>query len=297
MQIILRTPDILRRKVSRFDRYTPEWGHSKRLDALAAMMGYAAWADLVQACRPDAKLFLFDHELPSPAARESRWLAQARGVTAVCGLLLPNALDLVLSVRPTQKIGGPAIPSTLTTDAFDMAFLEDQDVWWVGGTHFAHLAAPIGFQLRRAVPLAKLAAWRLGRRERAGMAWSSASDAAPEGDWVLSTNVPPDGTRFPIPYSREVDLLKLDPEMPIADPGHYEIRLRELAGLSPKTRKREIQITIRARNEAGHAWHWPLRFANPDSPAVAKAHDWACEVDGMIAIEYGTRARYIDVSR
>jgi len=306
----------------RYNQIAPDWPHHKRLKALAIMFGYGSWEDLVASCRPDAPGIIFDQDLDR-ASREARWLSMAEAVSDEFGVELPYALDLVRFIAPTCDRGRDRSSWYEPNDTFNAALSRKTGLWWCCIGEHGHPFVPPGFVLQQACHYSELCFDRL--RDPYALNRSSRRDV-----WVLvpSVGIDTGGIRSLHTYFRQGQLLEIDP-IPMADylraPSKHAARLKEFftiaypqikpaqqqilmvewrhalqalhmaAGLSARSTRRWVQVTVSARQEADRAWYWPLR-PRPFGESLEKASRYAHEVDGEILKHFGRDPGYVDIS-
>lgn len=311
MKILLRTPDIIRGFAEKFERCASHWSHHTRLKALAVMLGHASWEELVSSCDLSAPLFVFDQDLPSDAERHARWLAMAQQLAKSFGLPLVDALDLVHDARPTSKIGVQRSIWDEKNQDFLSALQLEADVWWVNAYHHGHPFSPPGFLYCEAVSVSSRAinAFSEGRGIYERRDCHSISILLPQSFYYCKT-----GYHL---HLRRCDMLEVAP-VPIGAailfPKKYHSYLKEFfqsnyqsvpagdygkmidnwkdslkalfvsSGLSPNSKRQDIQFRLSIREAIGRDWYWPFIISeNNQKDVLNKMRTVAIEFeDGLV---------------
>lgn len=314
MKIVLRTPDVIRRMTNRFDHIAPDWEHSKRLTALAAMFGYEEWGRLIASCDPQAPHFVFDQDLPTDRDRQQRWLTMAQQVAAVMDMPLPVALNLIQRVHPMSRLGDALSPWYEPNPVFDQALMQDGDIWWVGMSEVGNPLAPLGFIVARAFNVSELAKWRSQRRNASELSNEMSSI------WVLLPLNHHGPIAHPHTYFSRGELVEIAP-IPLADsvmapkkharylasffaeeyPHATEVACAAMltnwraarkklyvgAGLAANSQRRGVQLTRKVREDLGESWHWPLDIRSSSLQALDAAEQQSIEIDEELKRHYG----------
>lgn len=320
MKILLRTPDVVRRLTVRFDRFAPHWPHHTRLKALAVMLGYESWEELVGSCDSSAPLFVFDQDLQSDDERHARWLVMAQQVAKAFDLLLPDGIDLIRTVLPTSQINRNLSAWDDNHPAFIAALSKESDVWRVHVYYQAHPFAPPGFVYCKAYSVTDMASKRLarGRRFHEPLYPASISILMPESfhrervgvnvnfrrGEVLEVEPVPFGYALQFPNKCKDQLAEFFsieyPALPENDRiehlSNWRTALSALfikAGLPANSKRRDVQMTIGSRWAMGQNWYWPFVLKNSSDLLIGQMHDYAVSIDLSLRRRDGSDRGYI----
>lgn len=286
MPIPLRTADVIRRQTARIEFLAPKWPHHKQLLALAVMLGYESWEQLVSQLDKRAEHFVFDQDLDQES-REQRWREQASNLASRLGILLPYALDLASQAQVLRDINRPWAPVYFGFG--DRLLAEMDDIWWICMSETGHPLSPAGFRMSEGVLLSAVARRRLTR--------SIEENDVPTKTFIVPTNWPNE-LAISHTYFRLGDLVEVEPvpdywlfkskarkqsDWNTFHRTHYPTlserefaakktswanardQLYRAAGLNKRVKDGE-QVTTTVREKVlGESWFWPLVARCPQS--------------------------------
>jgi hypothetical protein len=302
--IPLRSADVVKRIATEEVRpLLPEaWSHRTVLDVTAALYGYDHWAHLRRTAHASTHAFVFDQDL-APEALDGRRLELARHVEQRTGIPFPYAYGLVARSAVTRDFRRER-PQTLETTAL-FETLRTHDAWWYidrDTADYSHPLVPAGFALCRATRLAEMARVILWGREELPENYSMSSVVMPAKRLAL-----PFALLSAHLFLPRQQILHIKP-IPFAHmmPRAYRLRLRDLIALrhlgagddrkewtqrlivardhyaklanaarlsAEQARKLEEPLGVRARDELGVPWCWPLELQHAPQDDVATAFE------------------------
>lgn len=238
------------------------------------------------------------------------------------GLPLVDALDLVHDARPTSQIEVQRSFWNAKNQDFLSAVLLETDVWWVNVYHHGHPFCPLGFVYCEAVSVSEMAIDDLnrGRGIYELRDYHSISILLPQSFCSCKTGYHlhlrrsdmlevapiPTGAAIHFPkkyhsYLKEFFQSNYQ-SVPVGEHGkmvdNWKESLRALlvsSGLSPNSKRQDVQFRLSSRKAIDKDWHWPFIISdNNEKDVVNKMRTIAVEFeDGLAKRRGGSRGAFM----